>query len=102
WSVAHGGFWEADTLWGTPRSTGPSGQRVTPYLRPGLWHGLHGPFPLAAWLTRDELNAAEATVRAVREEVNGTHPGAIYFPFQLRKDGVRSAQGYLSKMPAEF
>jgi hypothetical protein len=26
WSVAHGGFWEAETVWGTPRSTGPSGQ----------------------------------------------------------------------------
>lgn len=102
WSVADGGFWEAETVWGTPRSTGPSGQPVEPYPRDGLWHGLHGPFALDEPLTLEEIRAAEDTVRQVRDAVNGVHPGSIYFPFQMRGDGVRAAQGYLSKMPAEF
>jgi hypothetical protein len=54
-SVAYGGFWEAETLWGTPRSTGPSGHPVEPYLRPGQWYGLHGPFPMPAALAGRHL-----------------------------------------------
>jgi hypothetical protein len=102
WSVAHGGFWEAETVWGTPRSTGRTGHPVAPYARPGLWHGLHGPFPLPEPLTLAELRAAEATIRQVRVAVEGAHSGAVYYPFQLRGDGVRSVQGYLSKMPTEL
>jgi hypothetical protein len=102
WSVANGGFWQAETVWGTPRSTGPSGHPVPPYPRPGLWHGLHGPFPLPEPLTREELRDAEAEIREIRDAVAAANPGSLYYPFQLRKDGLRAAQGYLSKMPAEL
>jgi hypothetical protein len=102
WSVAYGGFWEAETMWGTPRSTGPTGHPVEPYPRPGRWYGLHGPFPMPEALTLEELREAEATVLQVRAEVEGAHTGAIYFPFMRYPTGLRSAQGYLSKMPKEL
>lgn len=102
WSVASGGYWEAETVWGTPRSSGPSGHPVAPYPRPGLWHGLHGPFALPQPLTRAELREVEATVRDVRAAVAAAHAGSLYYPFQLRKDGLRAAQGYLAKMPAQL
>lgn len=28
WSIDRGGYWEAETVWGTPRSTGPTGRPV--------------------------------------------------------------------------
>lgn len=102
WSIAHGGYWEAETLWGTPRSTGPTGHPVEPYPRPGLWHGLHGPFALPQPLTREEIRNADALIRDVRASVSAANPGRLYYPFQLRGDGVRAAQTYLSKMPAEL
>lgn len=102
WSVAHGGFWEAETVWGTPRSTGPTGHPVPAYPRPGLWQGLHGPFPLTEPLTLDELRVAADDIRRARNVLEGRYTGSLYFPFQLRSDGPRAAQGYLLKMPAEL
>jgi hypothetical protein len=102
WSIATGGFWEEDTDWGTPRSTGPSGHPVQPYKRPGLWHGLHGPFRFAQPVTLADLRAAESELRAVSTALEGAHPGKrLYFPVQFRSDGIRAQQGYLVKFPAE-
>lgn len=100
WSVAHGGFWEAETIWGTPRSTGPSGAPVEPYPRDGLWHGLHGPFYLEEPLTLNELRGFEPRVAEIVSELEAEHGKPLYFPFQLRRDGLRAAQGYLAKVPA--
>ena len=50
-------------------------------------------FRLPEPLTLEELREAEATVRHVRAEIDGAHPGAIYYPFQLVSDGLRSAAG---------
>ena len=100
WSIALGGFWEANTLWGTPRSTGPSGAPVSPYEREGLWHGLHGPFRLDQPLTLDELRESEVAIQSAFESLEQAHGRPLYMPFQLRPDGLRAAQGYLAKMPA--
>jgi hypothetical protein len=103
WSVATGGFWEEDTYWGTPRSTGPSGHPVTPYKRPGVWHGLHGPFPVDPPVELADLRSAEDQLRAVYEALGARHGGSssLYFPVQFRRDGVRAQQGYLVKFPTE-
>lgn len=101
WSIAAGGFWEEDTLWGTPRSTGPTGQPVQPYKRPGLWHGLHGPFRLEVPVTLADLREAEQELRKIQAELQAQHPGqSLYFPVQFRRDDIRAQQGYLVKMPA--
>ena len=97
WSIAQGGFWEEETVWGTPRSTGPSGAPVEPYPREGLWHGLHGPFYLDEPLTLPRF--AVANRRGSRAELEAEHGKPLYFPFQHRTDGLRAAQGYLKKMP---
>jgi hypothetical protein len=102
WSIAYGGLWEEPTVWGTPRSTGPSGSPVTPYVREGLWQGLRGPFRLPEPLTLAEIRELEAEVAANLEELKREHGGSLYFPFQLRRDGLRAAQGYLLKMPASL
>lgn len=100
WSMADGGFWEAETVWGTPRSTGPSGAPVEPYPRDGLWHGLRGPFYLEDPLSLSELRGLEKQIAVVLSELEDQHGRPLYFPFQLRSDGLRAAQGYLTKMPA--
>jgi hypothetical protein len=100
WSAAQGGFWEGETIWGTPRSTGPSGAPVEPYPREGLWHGLHGPFYLDDPLTLAELRESEQQIAGILFELESQHGKPLYFPFQLRGDGLRAAQGYLTKMPA--
>jgi hypothetical protein len=100
WSIAHGGFWEGETVWGTPRSTGPSGAPVTPYPREGLWHGLHGPFYLDEPLALAEIRSLQSRIAGVLAELEAQYGRPLYFPFQLRGDGLRAAQGYLTKMPA--
>jgi hypothetical protein len=102
WSLAEGGFQDRDIYWGTPRTTGPSGTSVEPYVREGLWHGLRGPYYLDEPLSLEELRGAQSKVAAVRDELIAKHGAPIYFPFQLRSDGLRAAQGYLAKMPADL
>jgi hypothetical protein len=102
WSIAQGGFWEEETVWGTPRSTGPSGAPVEPYPREGLWHGLHGPFYLDEPLTLTEVRSLESPVVDVLAELEAKHGKPLYFPFQHRTDGLRAAQGYLMKMPLDL
>jgi hypothetical protein len=103
WSVATGGFWEEDTHWGTPRSTGRSGRPVAPYKRPGFWHGLHGAFPLGAPVTLAMLRNAEGDLREIRDTLTAENPGhSLYFPVQFRGDGIRAQQGYLTKLPARI
>jgi hypothetical protein len=100
WSVTQGGFWEAETIWGTPRSTGPSRAPVQPYPREGLWHGLQGPFYLEEPLTLAELRELQPQIAEVLAQLEGEYGTPLYFPFQLRRDGLRATQGYLTKMPA--
>jgi hypothetical protein len=102
WSVAEGGFWEAETVWGTPRSTGRSGAPVEPYVRDGLWHGLRGPYPLKAPLGLEELRGAESRLREIHGQLAERYSNPLYLAFQLRSDGVRASQGYLQKLPAEI
>jgi hypothetical protein len=103
WSVATGGFWEEDTYWGTPRSTGPTGQPVQPYKRPGVWHGLHGPFRLPEPVILADLRDAEPQLRSLHARLEREHPGlSLYFPVQFRSDGIRAQQGYLVKFPREI
>lgn len=102
WSIAQGGFWEGETVWGTPRSTGPSGAPVEPYAREGLWHGLHGPFYLDEPLTLAEIRSLEGSVVDVLTKLEAKHGKPLYFPFHRRTDGLRAAQGYLMKMPLDL
>ncbi len=102
WSIAQGGFWEGETVWGTPRSTGPSGAPVEPYAREGLWYGLHGPFSLDEPLTLAEIRSLEGSVVDVLNKLEAKHGKPLYFPFHRRTDGLRAAQGYLMKMPLDL
>src|SRR4051794_31118254 len=90
-----------DDLGHTPlnRTDRPSGRAVST-SRPVV--GLHGPFPMPEAPTLAEIRAVEPSVLLVRQEIDGAHAGSIYYPFQLRADGIRSAQSYLSKMPKEL
>ncbi len=101
WSRAAGGWWADEIVWGTPRSTSSRGP-VAPYERPGLCHGLHGPFPLSEPLALGELRAAEGAIRTALDAVEAAYDGTLYLPFQLRDDGLRAFQGYLAKMPVEI
>lgn len=97
WSLAAGGSWEDETIWA---AHGTVSRDQTPFARPGIYHGLHGPFALDEPLTLAVLRAGEERLRRVVSEVEAAHGGSLYLPFQFRQDQLRMGQGYLFKMPS--
>jgi hypothetical protein len=100
WSIADGGFWEAEVIWGSLH--GPNGIPVIPYPREGLWHGLRGPFPLGEPLTIEELSDSASAIGGLFADLEKEHGRPLYLPFQIRRDGLRATQGYLTKMPSQL
>lgn len=80
------------TQWGT-------GNAIS---REGLWHGLHGPFYLDEPLQLAEIRALRPKIAEVLATLETKYGKPLYLPFQLRSDGLRAAQGYLTKMPADL
>lgn len=101
WSRAAGEPYRDDVYWGAHGQASGRGP-VAPYWRPGWRHPLDGPYPLAEPVSAARLREFEGEIRAVREELRATHPGAsLYFPFQLSDtQPLRAFQGYLTKFPA--
>lgn len=99
WSRAEGGWWEDEILWA---AHGTVSRDTTPFRRAAYYHGLTGPFQLSRPLTLLEIRDAEDIVRQVVEDLQTQHDGALYVPFQLRRDQLRMGQGYLFKLPAAF
>lgn len=87
---------------GHPTVDGTSGAPVEPYPREGLWHGLHGPFYLDKPLSLAELRSLQPRIASVFTALEEAHGKPLYLPFQLRSDGLRAAQGYLTKMPSDL
>ncbi len=99
WSRASGGWWPDDVHWG---ARGTVGARRDAYDRPGWRHGLDGPFELESPVTLDDLRANEDSLQAVRDELLDSHGSPLYYPFELSsKRPLRTAQGYLFKLPAQ-
>lgn len=97
WSRATGGWWPDMVFWG---ARGTVSRSSDPYDRPGVRHGLDGPFELEEPITLDMLRERQSAIRAARDEVARTYPGSIYFPFELSDlRPARTAQGYLFKFP---
>ncbi len=97
WSMATGDQWEQDAWWA---ARGTSSRDRAPTLQPHWFCGLNGPFELGEPLRRAELVAESATIAAIRDRLPVAPGSSPYFPFQLRRDGLRIAQGYLFKLPA--
>ncbi|HEX4805066.1 MAG TPA: hypothetical protein VFU94_04125 [Conexibacter sp.] len=97
WSVATGDHWRQDAWWA---ARGTSSRDRAPVLQPHWFCGLNGPFELDAPLRRAALVAEGATIAAVRAQLPVAPGDKPYFPFQLRRDGLRIGQGYLFKLPA--
>ena len=53
-------------------------------------------------LTLAEIRRLKSPIVEVFTALVGQHGKPLYFPFQLRTDGLRAAQGYLMKMPADL
>lgn len=99
WSRASGGCWPDEVHWG---ARGTVGARREAYDRPGWRHGLDGPFPLGSPVTLDDLRANEDSLQAIYDDLLDRNGRPLYYPFELStKRPVRTAQGYLFKLPAE-
>ena len=96
WSRARGGIWEEDIVWGSHASAGALRRR-----QPGWRRGLEGPYWFETPVSQAQLRSHEAEMREVRQELESTVRGAVYFPFELSsKRPPRATQFYLSKVPA--
>jgi len=97
WSIATGDQWQQDAWWA---ARGTASRERAPVLQPHWFCGLNGPFDLDEPLRRATLIAESATIAAIRNQLPLARGSSPYFPFQLRGDGLRIAQGYLFKLPA--
>lgn len=97
WSIATGDQWQQDAWWA---ARGTASRDRAPVLQPHWFCGLNGPFDLGEPLRREALVAEAATIAAIRDRLPVARGKSPYFPFQLRGDGLRIAQGYLFKLPA--
>ncbi|MFL5910446.1 MAG: hypothetical protein ACJ768_07785 [Gaiellaceae bacterium] len=97
WSIATGDQWRQDAWW---VARGTASRDRAPTLRPHWFCGLNGPFDLDEPLRRSALVAESAAIGAIRDRLLVAPGDSPYFPFQLRRDGLRIGQGYLFKLPA--
>jgi len=98
-SVAGGPLEERSIVW-TPHGTVGRSKTEQRPARPGWWRPLYGLTPVEPALTLADLQADEAWIRewiSAKEKV-----GAVAAPIQLYPGKLRAAQGYLTKMPADF
>ena len=98
WSRAVGEAYTDDVFWGAHGMASGRGP-VEPYWRPGFRIGLEGPYDLPEPVTLDRLRKLESAVAGVRDDLNANVRGTTYFPFAIRKDGLRGTQAYLTKFP---
>jgi Domain of unknown function (DUF3883) len=84
------------------QSRGTYGRTHTPTGKEDAWEALlSGYRDLAVPVTQTRVRELEADLRKVRDDLQATHEGAIYFPFAISdKRPVRAAQAYLTKFPA--
>jgi hypothetical protein len=100
-SIAGGPLEDRPITW-TPKGTAGRSKRFDREPRPGWWLPLYGFRVLPSPLLLARLNQPEETkwiedwVSA--NEVNGT----LYTPIQRYPGALRSAQGYLTKMPCDW
>jgi len=103
WSRAIGEAYEDEVTWGAHGQASGRGP-VEPYPRPGWRHPLEGPYELDQAITKDELRAREAQLRATHTNLFSRYPGEpLYFPFLFSSARpLRAFQGYLTKLPREL
>jgi hypothetical protein len=96
------GALESDTIrW---QSHGTYGRATEPPTSRPAWR-----FPLSEFtdlttpVTLEHLRALEAQIRTLSEDLAHTFDGPLYLPFVFSdKRPLRTAQGYLTKLPASF
>lgn len=95
YSTAVGDPFESTLTWAA-HGTYSVGQRTTPAFEVPLADLT----PLAVPLTLDDVRLHEPQLRDIRNQLDAEIDGATYFPFAFSdKRPVRTAQGYLVKMP---
>ena len=98
WSISDGEWWEEPIVWGAHGTTARAAG-VAPYPRPGLRRALTSYSDLAFPITKESIQEWRPEIAAVRAELELLYGEPLYFPFQLRSDEIRAAQGYLVKFP---
>jgi hypothetical protein len=101
YSTAAYGPVEDEIVWASQGTYGRKRPIVGP--EPSWKYSLVGYTPLAQPVGQDDFRRAEPKLRAIRDELEQLHLGALYFPFAFSdKRPVRAAQGYLVKFPSEI
>lgn len=102
-SVAGGPVEDRPIVWRAHGTVGRAKQAVDA-PRPGLWRPLFGfhaaPAPLR--LSDVQVPSEDAWIRGWIGEKDASTPGRVAAPFQRYGGSLRGAQGYLTKMPADF
>lgn len=100
-SRATGGVWVDTVLWGA-RGTFARNNGIQPYKRPGWRLGLDAFQALSSPVTLEDLRSHHAAIQAIRERLERTVHGGLYFPFELSETrDLRPTQAYITKLPAE-
>jgi hypothetical protein len=103
YSQATGALEESQITWQAHGSYGQANESTALLPRPAWIFPLTGFTDLAVPVTLDDLRSLETDLRAGEEAVKSVHSGALYLPFAFSDQRpLRTAQGYLTKMPAEF
>lgn len=101
YSVADHGPFEDKIRWASQGTYGRARQNMR--LEPSWKYALTSFAPLPQPIGQDVFRLREPVLRRVRNELEATHSGPLYFPFAFSdKRPVRAAQGYLVKFPAEI
>lgn len=99
YSTAAEGPEEDEIVWASQGTYGRTRPLAGP--EPSWRYALTGYTALARPVTQDAFRRAEGKLRRIKQQLETSHPGSLYFPFAFSdKRPVRAAQGYLVKLPA--
>jgi hypothetical protein len=102
WSVAAGGVWEDEVLWGA-RGASAREHGIEPYPRPGWRAGIEHLSYLPEPISLTSLRKEETAIRAIHDDLHLASAGSLYFPLAISdRRPLRPTQGYLAKLPKEI
>lgn len=96
-----GGVWTDTVRWGA-RGTFARNSGIQPYTRPGWRLGLDAFQALSTPVTLEDFRSHHSVIQAIRERLETTCHGGLYFPFELSGTrDLRPTQAYITKLPAD-